>query len=85
MSAAKSFYLRYNVVSSSRISTRFVISRRFLFFSNKSFTALKPQSTKYQYDDGKGNSDFLEKKVLNLGISLLYRRKAMPLFLFMLN
>ena len=40
-------------------SPRLVISSRFLFFSNKSFTALNPHSTKY--DDGNGNSSFLAK------------------------
>ncbi|XP_038642635.1 voltage-gated potassium channel subunit beta-3-like [Scyliorhinus canicula] len=38
-----------------------VISSRFLFFSSKSFTALKPRSAKYE--DGNGNNSFLANLV----------------------
>ena len=40
-------------------SPSLVISSRFLFFSNKSFTALNPHST--TYDDWNGNNSFLAK------------------------
>ncbi|GFU85786.1 uncharacterized protein TNCV_1069311 [Trichonephila clavipes] len=45
------------LVSLSLKSPRLVILSRFLFFDNKSLTALKPHSAKYE--DGKGNNSFL--------------------------
>ena len=51
-----------NIVSLSLTSPRLVISSRFIFFNNKSFTALKPHSAKYE--DEKGNSNFFAKLVV---------------------
>ena len=48
-----------NLVSLCLKSPRLVISSRFIFFSYKSFTALKPHSA--NYDDEKGNSNCHEK------------------------
>ena len=42
-------------------SHRFVISNRFIFFNNKSFTAQRPHSA--YYEDRNGNSNFLAKLV----------------------
>ena len=57
----RDFMSGFNLVSLSLKSPRLVISSRFLFFNNKSLTALKPHSAKYE--DGKGNNNFLAKLV----------------------
>ena len=57
MSTAIRFYPRHTF--SNLKSHRLMKSSRFIFFNNKSFTALNPHSTKY--DDGNGNSSFLAK------------------------
>ena len=49
------------MLGSNYISPCLVKSNRFLFFNNKSLTALKPHSVRYE--DGKGNKNFYVKMV----------------------
>ena len=79
-SSTERFYIRHQF--SQPKFPHLVMSSRFLFFKDKSFTAVKPHSA--EYDDGKGSSNFTSKLV-ECGYLVCVSSQSHPITHFILN